>query len=641
LKVHNVTLGTAGHIDHGKSELIMTLTGVHPDRLKEEKERGMTIDLGYSFYETARGLTVGVIDVPGHERFIKNMVAGATGMSLVVLVVAADDGVMPQTREHLNIMTVLGLKSGLVALTKTDLVDEELVELAAEDVKELVAGTFLDGTPIVPVSSVTGAGFDALRTALDSAIDGVVPFSPSGAFRMPIQRVFSAKGFGTVVTGVPVSGSLKVGDPVEVFPHQFAGKIRGIQAYDESLQESRAGHRSALNISDVDYRSLKRGHVVAAPGKFRTTDLIEAEFYFLDSANFQIKNMMSVRVHIGTAEVMARIVPLEKPRLDPGDSSLIQLRLEEPILAVPGDPFILRLHSPLITIGGGRIVGLSPMKLKRFKDHIVSRVAAKRDSLDDLQAQIVIEAENRKEVFFSVRELALSINVDLDEVNEAIGGLLERGDLVEVRQGRMIHEALFERLTGRIAEILDEQHRSNPLAPYVDQKIILQGTRLEPPILAGLLKIMESRGIVETAKGGRARRHGFVPEPSDEQKELIERIEKELTDCGATPPPVAEIISRGADRPAEVEAVINFLVGSGSAIRVGAYVFHGAVIDAIRAAIVEDAREQGEVRIPIVRDRFKTSRKWIIPLMEYFDGIGLTYREGDRRFLKNPGQYND
>jgi len=635
LKVHNVTIGTAGHIDHGKSELIMRLTGVHPDRLKEEKERGMTIDLGYSFYETARGLTVGVIDVPGHERFIKNMVAGATGMSLVILVVAADDGVMPQTREHLNIMTVLGLKNGIVALTKTDIVDEELVELAAEDVRELVKGTFLEDAPVVPVSSVTGSGFDELRTKLDAAIDRVVPIDPTGAFRMPIQRVFSAKGFGTVVTGVPVSGSLRVGDPVEVFPHQFTGKIRGIQAYDESLQESRAGHRSALNISDVDYRSLKRGHVVAEPGKFRTTTLVEAEFYFLESAGFQIKNMMSVRVHIGTAEIMARIVLLQKRRLDPGDSSLVQLRLSEPVLVVPGDPFILRLHSPLITIGGGRLVGLSSLKLKRFKDHIVNRVAAKRDCLNDLEAQVIIEAENRKDVFFSERDLALSLNADLDEVSGAVRGLLDAGELVEVRQGRMIHKALFERLTEQIGGILDEQHRLNPLAPYVDQKIILKRTRLDPPILGGLLKIMESKGSVETAKGGLARCHGFEPRPSEEQEELLGKIEGELRDCGATPPQVNEIVTRGDHPPAEVEAVVNFLVASGRCIRVGLYVFHGTVIDAIRSAIEDDARANGEVRIPIIRDRFKTSRKWIIPLMEYFDGSGLTYRDGDKRYLKN------
>ncbi len=613
----------------------MRLTGVHPDRLKEEKERGMTIDLGYSFYETARGLTVGVIDVPGHERFIKNMVAGATGMSLVILVVAADDGVMPQTREHLNIMTVLGLKNGIVALTKTDIVDEELVELAAEDVRELVKGTFLEDAPVVPVSSVTGSGFDELRTKLDAAIDRVVPIDPTGAFRMPIQRVFSAKGFGTVVTGVPVSGSLRVGDPVEVFPHQFTGKIRGIQAYDESLQESRAGHRSALNISDVDYRSLKRGHVVAEPGKFRTTTLVEAEFYFLESAGFQIKNMMSVRVHIGTAEIMARIVLLQKRRLDPGDSSLVQLRLSEPVLVVPGDPFILRLHSPLITIGGGRLVGLSSLKLKRFKDHIVNRVAAKRDCLNDLEAQVIIEAENRKDVFFSERDLALSLNADLDEVSGAVRGLLDAGELVEVRQGRMIHKALFERLTEQIGGILDEQHRLNPLAPYVDQKIILKRTRLDPPILGGLLKIMESKGSVETAKGGLARCHGFEPRPSEEQEELLGKIEGELRDCGATPPQVNEIVTRGDHPPAEVEAVVNFLVASGRCIRVGLYVFHGTVIDAIRSAIEDDARANGEVRIPIIRDRFKTSRKWIIPLMEYFDGSGLTYRDGDKRYLKN------
>jgi len=634
VKVHSITLGTAGHIDHGKSELIRVLTGIHPDRLKEEKERGMTIDLGYSFYETASGLTVGIIDVPGHERFIKNMVAGATSMDIVILAVAADDGVMPQTREHLDIMTVLGIEKGVVALTKIDLVDADMVELAVEDVKDLVRGTFLENAPIMPVSSQTGAGFDRFRETLDKALESVVPVESSGVFRMPVQRVFSAKGFGTVVTGVPVTGTVRVGDPVEIFPGGQRGKIRGIQAYGRSFEEGRAGHRTAINIADVDYRALKRGDTVTAPDSFRITRFFEAEIRSFATSGVPLKNMAEVRVHTGTSEVMGRIVLLDRRTLAPGGSCLVQLRLRDPVVVVPGDCFILRLHSPLITIGGGRIVGLTPLKLKRFKDHIVERVAAKRDGLAALSDRVLIEAETWRERLFSPRELALALNEPADRVAGAVGELRAAGDLVEVRPGLLMHGTRLDALAADVVAFLDGEHTKSPLVAYADTKLLRRRTGLEGAGFQGFLKVLEERGLVETAKGGLVRRAGFAPEPTAAQAAFMERIEKTVRESGAAPPAMEEVLQSGEIPAGEAESAVRFLVDSGRLVKVGGYLFHADVLEEIGNFVRAVGREHGEVMIPLIRDRFKTSRKWMIPLMEHFDATGLTYRVGEKRLLK-------
>jgi selenocysteine-specific elongation factor len=634
MKVHSITLGTAGHIDHGKSELIRTLTGIHPDRLKEERERGMTIDLGYSYYESSQGLTVGIIDVPGHERFIKNMVAGATSMNLVILVVAADDGVMPQTREHLNIMTTLGVAKGFVALTKIDLVDEEMAELAGEDVKDLVTGTFLEGMPIVPISSVTGEGFDRLRAILDEQIGSIVPEDPTGAFRMPIQRVFSAKGFGTVVTGVPTSGRIEVGEAVEVLPEGLTGRIRGIQAYDQARKKGQAGHRTALNISDIDYHDIKRGDCVITPGSFRATNLFEADLVFFGTMGFPLRNMSDVRVHAGTAEVMARVVLLERKVLEPGGTSLVQLRLREPVVIAPGDPFILRLHSPLVTIGGGRVVGLSSMRLKRYKDYIVNRVAAKRDGLSDVKTQVLIECESWSDLSATVADLALALNADQDRVAAAVVELKESGDLVEVRKGRFMHKGRFDRTAGEVAAFLEDRHRADPLSPFVDVKLLKPLTGIEGAELQALLRAFEERGLVETAKGGCVRTPGFVPTPTAAQEAFIEQIERSVLEAGATPPTARELIDAGNLSAGEADPAIRYLVAGGRFVKAGPFLFHKETLDTIGKAIVEVAGEGGEVSIPVIRDRFRTSRKWMIPMMEYFDSIGLTRRAGDKRFLK-------
>jgi selenocysteine-specific elongation factor len=344
--------------------------------------------------------------------------------------------------------------------------------------------------------------------------------------------------------------------------------------------------------------------------------------------------MTDVRIHMGTSEIMARIVLLDEKALVPGDSGLVQLRLKDPVVTVPGDRFILRLHSPMVTIGGGTVVGLASRRLKRFKEHIVSRVAAKRDSVTDLKAQVLIEAESWPGLLVPQNELASSLNASKSDVDAALRELHESGDLVPVRAGQVMSRERFDRLSEVVVSFLDEQHRANPLAAYVDAKLLRKPTGLDATNLPGLLKLLEEKGLVETAKGGVIRRAGFAPQLTADQEAFLERIEKQVLDGGATPPSFQEIVE-GAGIPLdEAAASLRFLLESGRCIRVGEWIYHADVIAEFREAIVAVAKEHGEVVIPLLRDRFKTSRKWIIPLMEYFDGTGLTRRAGDKRYLR-------
>ena len=362
--IFNVVIGTAGHIDHGKSTLVEKLTGIHPDRLPEEKARGLTIDLGFAPLTLKSGQRIGVIDVPGHEKLVKNMVAGATGIDLVLLVVAADDGVMPQTREHVSIMDLLGLTEGIVVLSKIDMVDSDLRELVKDDIQETLRGTFLENAPVVELSSVTGEGLDKLLDVIHARIAILKPKETSGIFRMPIQRVFSSKGFGTVVTGVPLRGTTVLGDTLEVVPLGKKGRVRGIHAYREATDMARAGHSSAINLTDVDYREVHRGMVLTQPGYFQGSTMFEASLKYLASNTRPLPHQTSIRLHLGTVEGLGKVYLLEKKTVEPGEEAYVQFRLDEPIVAAPGDRFVLRLHSPLETIGGGEILDQSRWRLK-------------------------------------------------------------------------------------------------------------------------------------------------------------------------------------------------------------------------------------------------------------------------------------
>ena len=383
-----VVMGTAGHIDHGKTQLIKTLTGIDTDRLKEEKERGITIDLGFAHLTYEDGTEVGVIDVPGHERFVRNMLAGVGGIDLVMLVIAADEGVMPQTREHLAICQLLRVKEGLVALTKADLVDEDWLELVSEDTREFLKGTFLEGKPIVPVSAKTGQGIDELKRVLQALVARVPPKQLEGKFRLPVDRVFTIRGFGTVVTGTLFSGTIRVEDRIEIYPKGIEAKIRGLQVHNASVPEAVAGQRTAINLQGIDKVELERGDVLGHPGEFAPTFMLDAVLQHLSDAPRPLRHRARVRLHVGTSEIMGRVILLDRDELAPGEEAYVQLRLEEPAIVLPRDRFVIRSYSPVQTIGGGMLLDAQPAKHRRGEAGLAAHFqsAGRRQSGGDLRA---------------------------------------------------------------------------------------------------------------------------------------------------------------------------------------------------------------------------------------------------------------
>jgi selenocysteine-specific elongation factor len=404
--IFNAVIGTAGHIDHGKSTLVKALTGIHPDRLPEEQDKGITIDLGFAPMVLSNGMRVGIIDVPGHERFVKNMVAGATGIDFVLMVVAADDGVMAQTREHLQIVDLLGVRDGLTVVTKTDMVEPEYLELVKEDILAVEAGTMLEQKPIITVSSKTGDGIPELKALLEKTLPKVIRRTQDGPFRMPIQRVFAKEGFGTVVTGVPISGHVDIGDTLDVLPPEYHGRVKGIHAYNQAITHGQAGHSTAVNLigPGIDKRQVERGMVAVAPGIFEPTNLITAHFVLLASSPWPLKHRAAVRFHAGTVEIQAKILLLEGDTLKPGSGSFVQVLLEEKTVLVPGDRFILRLQSPMITLGGGQTLDNVPVKRKRLDSESIDELKERLRYLTDSE-QFLKVLLSRAQTPKSVREL--------------------------------------------------------------------------------------------------------------------------------------------------------------------------------------------------------------------------------------------
>jgi len=634
-QIAGITIGTAGHIDHGKSALVKRFTGIDPDRLKEEKIRGMTIDLGYAFYESRGGKRVGIIDVPGHERFVKNMVTGAASIDIVILVVAADDGVMPQTREHLEIMKVFGLKKGLVALTKIDLVDEEMLEMAIEDVKEFLAGSFLEEAPILPLSSTTSQGVDRFIDQLEALIDRVEHSSPSGLFRMPVQRVFSAKGFGTVVTGVPISGQVQKGDSVEVLPQGFKGKVRGLQAFGQPCNEGRAGHRIAVNITDVDYREIHRGCTVTVPGFFKPTLFFEGHLTYFESTAFPLKNRTEVKVHAGCSEEMGTVILMDTRVLTPGQKGYIQVRLQRPLVVAPGDCFLIRRHSPATSLGGGTVIEASDRKAKRFKEYILDPLKSKHFTLAEETASLLnFEMSRCKNGFFSPVDIAVATGQSVEIVDEVVTQAISAGDLIEAGSGNYLHQKRYHELADEMLTVLDRLHQESPLKLHLDIQALRNRIKLEGQALQKLLKIMEKEKSVVLSKGGYIQRAGHRIRLNDEQTSQVQALNLILNETSLSPPPVEELVEKLSLDVGKLEEIADYLILTGETIRIANFYFAVESVNRLKEAVIESCNQFGEVKIPWIRDTFSTSRKYLIPLMEYLDEINLTRREGDKRFLK-------
>ncbi len=626
--IRRVIVGTAGHIDHGKSSIVKALTGIDPDRLEEERERGMTIDLGFARYRHRSGALVGIIDVPGHERFIKNMVAGATSVDVVALIVAADDGVMPQTREHLDILRLLGVERGLVVVTKIDLVDDEMLELALEDIRDFVAGTFLEGAPMVPVSATRGDGLDALREVLDGLVDEVPVAEADGPFRLPVQRVFSAAGHGTVATGVPVSGRAEVGDTLEVVGHDDTARVRGIQAYGEVRGAARAGHSVALNVTGVARDDLTRGDVLATPGVFVARRHVLVHYSHVDGDG-PVRHNAPVRVHAGTTEVLGRLVVLDGDAVEVGDPSFVQLRLEAPIVVAPGDRVLVRHAASMVLLGGGSVLATTDGRLKRFKDRVLEEARERIGAGGDRAHLLRVALSSAGQRGATVAQLAHEVAATPAVLREQLAEGMAAGDIVAAGELYLAAEAI-EGIADDALAVLRTEHRRQPLMEWLDVRLLRNALEVTDTALAVAL---EHDARIDVASGGKVRRRGHRVQLPPEVREARERWLTQLSEGGAAPPQlVAGDLGLSDDA---FKMMREAMRASGEVVTIDGLDFAGTALETLRARLLAHGRSRdGAVVIPELRDEFATTRKYLIPLLERFDSEGLTVRDGEHRRLR-------
>jgi selenocysteine-specific elongation factor len=636
VQIQPIVVGTAGHIDHGKSTLVQLLTGVDPDRLQEEKERGMTIDLGFARFDLPNGRRIGIVDVPGHERLVRNMVAGATGIDMVMLVIAADDGVMMQTQEHLAILQLLGVERGFIVLTKVDLVDEEMLELAEMDVEDAVAGTFLEGAPVYPYSAVTKQGFEELKAGLVQMASEIKPRSTEGIFRMPIQRVFSARGFGTIVTGIPVAGSLDLGDVVEVLPGGMKGKVRGIQAYHEKVQSAQAGHSTAINISDVDHHSVSRGMVVAKPGFFGAISLVGARLRTLKSLPLPIRNRLPIRLHTGTAEVLGEVILLDHEIMQAEEEGLVQLRLSEPVVCAPGDRFILRLASPLLTLGGGVILEESRYRLKRFKGFILDGLnqrEASLQSVEDLLESVLAQAPDG---WLTEPEVARGLKREMAEVAELLSAMDQAGTAVSLPGNHWIHGEVLRNYCVEVKRNLAGWFQSNGHRSRMDVRELRSSIKMDKGLLDAVLGRLADSEEIGRESGGFLTLAGHEPRLAEELTGALQKIQELYSSAQFQPPSQEEAAKACGLKEPGLTEVFEFLTDGHLLHHVGQglYLDHKCM-DRMREEVVKSCQKNGELQIADLRDALGTTRKYLIPVLEALDAEGLTQRKGGARTLKN------
>ncbi|MBI5366021.1 MAG: selenocysteine-specific translation elongation factor [Planctomycetes bacterium] len=632
----NVVIGTAGHIDHGKSSLVRRLTGIDPDRLPEEKERGLTIDLGFAPCTLKDGRRVGIVDVPGHEKFVKNMVAGSTGIDLVILLVAANDGVMPQTREHLQIMQLLGVQRGIIAVTKIDMVDPELTAVVVEEVRDLVKGTFLESAPICPLSVVSDEGFAAFWDTLNQAIAATPPKSTDGAFRMPVQRVFSAKGFGTVVTGIPLSGRIGLGDVVEFLPLGRTGRIRGLQAYKADVNEVRAGHSSALNVADIDHNLVQRGFVVATPGYFSARTSVEGRLQYLKGFKVPLDTHIPIRFHTGTAEVMGKLVLLDRKQAQPGEEVLVQVLLDDPVTAAPGDFFVVRHQSPTITLGGGKIISSFGRKLRRNRPEVLADLEERERVMNQAEPSVeyTVKAAGAKPL--TRDQITHASGLTAERAAEILTSLTTKGRLLPLHAGtRFVHvEALAAARATALAS-LAAYHQEQALRAGIERIPFRARLDFDHDVYDLVLaELLRTGAVVE--ENGFLRRAEFGVKLNEEFKRLAATLEETLLATRFATPRPDELPGLLKTTPEKAAGVLRILLEGGVAVRLKDDVLlHRRMIDEARALLIKQIGEKGEVISGEFRDQLKTTRKYVIPLLDWFDEQGVTVRDGSRRVL-NP-----
>ncbi|MFY9704757.1 MAG: selenocysteine-specific translation elongation factor [Desulfobacterales bacterium] len=631
-----IILGTAGHIDHGKTSLIKAITGTDTDRLKEEKERGITIELGFASLDLPNGQHVGIVDVPGHEKFVKNMVAGATGIDIVVMVIAADEGVMPQTREHMEICTLLGIKHGFVALTKIDMVDEEWLELAMEDVRDFTASTFLENTPIVPVSAVKEQGLQEFSRVLEIICNQIPERSMSSLFRLPVDRVFTMKGFGTVITGSLISGRVQVGDTVMIYPSMITSKVRGIQVHNQGVNMAEAGQRTAINFQGLEKAAINRGEMLALPGTLKPSFMVDLQLQYLASNKKPIKNRTRVRFHTGTSEILGNLVLLDREELPPGEKAAVQLRLDEPVCLVKDDRFVIRSYSPVRTIGGGQVLNPIPPKHKRFKADVVQGLQSIAERSKEELIAYYIDQTGHTGVAFS--DLVLMTNITEKSLEQQLQALLSRKTVLLVdRDSRIyMHTNSFQQLRQDLTGHLEKYHKTNPLKagmPKEELKTKLP-PNLSPKLFNLLMNQMLKDGEINVVEDTVHLASHTVALGAD-QEDIRDKILKTYRESGLQPPYFKELGKQLTADPARARDVLNLLVKEGRLVKVKEDLFFDAdAVTRLKQRLVEFLTVNGEISTPQFKEMTAASRKYVIPLIEFFDAQNFTIRIGDIRKLR-------
>ncbi|RQD78704.1 selenocysteine-specific translation elongation factor [Desulfonatronospira sp. MSAO_Bac3] len=630
-----VIMGTAGHIDHGKTTLIKALSGMECDRLVEEKKRGITIELGFAFMDLEPGMRLGIIDVPGHERFVKNMVSGASGIDFVLLVIAADEGVMPQTREHLDVCTLLGVETGLVALTKTDMADPEWLELVQEDVSDYLQDTFLKDAPVVPVSAHTGQGIQELLGHIRQMAGEFKPHRRSDLFRLPMDRIFTMRGHGTVITGTTVSGRVKVGDEIMVYPQEITSKVRSLQVHGEQTQESQAGMRTAVNLHGLEVEDLERGFVLGKPGTLFPSRAWDLELTHLESAPRPLKHRTQVHFHHGAKEVLARIYLLDRDKLEPGERCVCQVRFEDPMAGVYGDRCVIRSYSPLRTIAGAGIINPLAGKVKRFSSQVQTLERLARARAEEL-IQVQLEIAGSKGL--SLAQLVILTDLESKELQKKLQLMGGRQEVFLVDKESRIYVAgeVVKRLEESMLAELQELHRRFPMRQGVSRGELAGKWARDIPeklFFFVLERLVRAEKIVSEQEYYRLPQHK-VSLAADQEK-LREKITRTYKQAGIQPPTVKKLLEDLGLEMKEAGPVLRLLQDEKELVKINEdFYFSAGAVQELKDK-VKDYLEKNEEMGPVeFKEITGLSRKFAIPLMEFMDKEKLTMRVGDKRKLR-------
>lgn len=634
--MQNVIVGTSGHVDHGKTCLIKALSGIDTDRLKEEQKRGITIELGFANLPNEEGLHIGIIDVPGHEKFVKNMLAGIGGIDLVLLVIALDEGVMPQTVEHFEILKMLHIRQGIIVFTKSDLVEEDWAEMVEDDVTSLVEGSFLEHADRIRVSAYTGENIDTLKQMILDKVRNVgMRRSEPELFRLPIDRVFTMEGFGTVITGTLLEGSCKAGEDIMVYPEERVIKIRGIQSHGTKEEAAYAGQRTAINLANVKKEELERGQVLAAPGTLTNSIFLDAKVSLFKTTDRQLKNGDRVHVNYGSAQAIAKVVLLDKDAIGPGESAYVQLRFDDPIAVKRGDRFIIRFYSPVETFGGGIILDACPGKHKRNQEGLIRALEIRETGTDDEILELILKEESIR--FPSVHDLALKLNWIDSETEKRMEALKKKKTALSLNDGNYFHKDFWEKVIEKTKELLVAFHKANPIASGMEKEefksrilgsFYLKDYKKGDVILNELIK----RGIMTTS-GSTVAVAGFEAQYSDAHAGMRDTLLHTYVAAGFEAPSTDDVIAQFKDKK-QAKQVLNDLFKEGTLVKLnpGAYLYKDHYTKAMELLRSHYATHD-TISLAEFRDMMGTSRKYVLLFLDHLDQQKITKLQGDVRVL--------